>query len=260
MKKSSAALLILSSFSLICFQPLQGVPTGAEEARPIKKEQAATPEKQAQERIAIEKKLSKKEIQEEQAARKKIADDTKAQAKHIARKASSKMKAKAPCGFCTSYNTKPLYCVKSIGANGRTLTFDDETIWEISSSSTSTARSWAPGTYVVIIPNTRWFHSHTYRLENVADHSSVSADLSEGPFMKYAIFISFIDRMTNTIGLTDNSMWNAATDSHTLQLLRSWTNGQAVLMGENRGWFGWPNGNILININENTYIPVHSMR
>lgn len=260
MKKSYTAFLLLSSLSLMCFQPLQGALTETQEEKPRQEEQTVKSHATAQERIVIEKRLSKKEIREEQAARKKAAEETKAQAKRLMKKASSKMKTKAPCGFYNSYNGKPLYRIKSIGANGRTLTFDDETIWEISSSSTSVARSWAPGTYVVIIPNTRWFHTHTYRLENVVDHSAISADLSEGPFMKYAIFISFIDRMTNTIGLTDNSIWNTATDAHTLRLFSSWINGQAVLIGENRGWFGWPNGNILININENAYIPVRVVR
>jgi len=252
MKKTCQTLLILSALSLLCFQPIQGT-------EPLEK-QSSTTELVSKDRIIIEKKLSKKEMLSEQKERRKIAEDNKAKAKKICRKASPQLASKSPCGMYSSYNINPLYIIKSIGATGRTLTFDNETIWEISDSSSYTARNWAPGSYVVIIPNTSWFSSYTYRLENVLDHSSVSANLSEGPFMKYAIFIAFIDRMTNTVGLSDNSIWTVATDSQTLRLFHSWQNGQAILVGENRGWFGWPNGNILVNINENAYIPVHPAR
>lgn len=209
------------------------------------------------ERVSIEKKISKEESRKVQQERKKIAESHQSLAKRLTKEESSSPTPKSPdCLYAPAYS-KPLYIVKGIGASGKTLTFENETIWELSNSSAATARTWNPGAYVIIIPNTSWFSSYTYRLENVLDGSSVSANLSEGPFVKYATFISFVDPMTHSVALTDNTVWTISNDSRSSRILRSWQQGQAVLIGESRGWFGWPNGNILININENDYIAVH---
>ena len=247
MKKTCSAIFFLSALSLFAFHPLQGTTP------------QTTTKNEPKERVVIEKKLTKKEIKSQQQERKKTAEKNKAFATKMSKGGSSNLLQKS-WGAQQTYNTRPLYRVKSIGATGKTLTFDNETIWEVSNSSYNTIRSWTPGAYVVIIPNTSWFSSHTYRIENTYDHSSITANLSEGPFMKYAIFISFIDRMTNTVGLTDNSIWAISSNSRDSKLFNSWQNGQAILIGENRGWFGWPNGNILININENEYISSHRSR
>ena len=249
MKKTSALLCFL-----FCFHLLNGEEKKEEQQTaplPPKKEEIQ------QERVCIEKKLTKKEIRAEKLARKKQADSDKALAKKN-QKSSHNFIAKYPTYASSIYS--PIYRVKGIGASGRTLSFDDETIWEIASSSASTLQYWGPGSGVIIIPNTHWFTSYAYELENVSDHSTVSANLSEGPFMKYAIFITSIDRMNNTILLSDNTAWYCTPSWETNQRLSNWQPGQAVLIGENRGWFGITSGNILININENAYISASSFR
>lgn len=209
-------------------------------------------------RIPLGKAPSGKQLKNIQKARKALAKQHKHQAHrlHLSSKAYEKC-----CGLFNSSSIQPIYRIKGIGATGRTLTFDNETIWEISDSNSKTAKNWAIGSYVVIVPNKSWFSSYTYSLENLSDgRSSVTANLSEGPFKKYATFITGIDRLSNMISLTDGSLWTINSDSSSLTSFRDWKIGQAVLLGESRGWFGWPNGNIVININENNYIPARTYR
>lgn len=253
MKKIYRSLLALSLCSIITFQPCSAEDLAVPEQ--IKKEEILIQKEsdlEAKDRVSIEKRLSKKERKARQLERKVIADKTKAAAKACKKKCLPNMFSK---------HAEPVYRIKSIGANGKTLTFDNEAIWEISDSYASVVKHWMPGSYVVIIPNTSWLSSYTYRLENLSDNrSQARANLSEGPFMKYATYITFIDHISNTIGLTDNTVWSMNWDTATIGKTRSWTQGQAVLLGQNRGWFGWACGNIMININENHYVPVSSYR
>lgn len=238
---------LLLSLTSILFFPLSA------EAQPAESTHSTTEEIG---RIPLGKAPSKKEAHKIAKSRKKIAHSHKKEKKHSS---SSKKEKTKGCGLWNSSYIQPVYRIKGIGASGRTLTFDNETIWEISDSSSSTVRTWSIGSYVVITPNSSWFSSYTYRLENLSDNrSTATANLSEGPFKKYATFINAIDRINNIVSLTDGSLWSIATDSSSLSLFRTWRVGQAVLLGEGRGWFGWPNGNIILNINENQYVPAQS--
>lgn len=253
MKKSLFHLFSSMMLCITYFQPLHAEDERAPQTKP------QTPQEQA--RVRIERTLSPKEHKEEQQARKKVADANKAVAKKASMNSSSTLLQKsAGLLYNPSYYKRPLYQIKDIGWNGKTLSLHDESIWEISDSSAATARSWAPGTCVIIIPNSAWFSSKTYRLENASNGSSVAANLSQGPLVKHAIFISYIDYVTHTIALTDNSTWFVSPDYLSLQIFNTWKIGQAILIGERRGWFGWMNGHILINVNENSYVPVNSYK
>ena len=150
----------------------------------------------------------------------------------------------------TSASAKFVYLIKNIGAKGKTLTTTDETIWEISSSDASKLANWVSNSAIVIMPNHSWFSSYDYILQNKWTNESVRANLSQGPFVKHAIFIQQIDTQFGAIRLSNGTTWKASI-SHDF---RNWRPGQAVLIGENDTWFGRPN--ILININENNFVSV----
>lgn len=248
----------MKNFCSILFLSLISISTiAAEESSSKQKPSPIHIEENA--RIPLGKSPSKKEVKKIQKSRKALAKHHKKEAKK--HNISSKKAKNKCCGLFSPSHIQLVYRIKSIGASGRTLTFDNETIWEISDSYSSTVKRWAIGSYVVIIPNSSWFSSYTYRLENLSDNrSSAAANLSEGPFKKYATFINSIDRLTNMVSLTDGSIWAITSDSSSLTLFRDWKIGQAVLLGESRGWFGWPNSNIMININENNYVPAKTYR
>ena len=248
MKFSSSLILLLLSCSFST-----GGFSKEPEIKPIQEQRDGKHGPIALDRIPLGKKPSKHERKAIQKERRFLAKKQKKQAKRLG--IQSPKSVEKCFGLFDSPYVQPLYRIKGIGATGRTLTFDNETIWELSSSFTDRAKSWTPGSYVVIVPNTRWFSSYTYQLENVSDKSSIPADLSEGPFKKYALYIEAIDRLSNKVSLTDGSFWQIASDSSSSSLFSNWKVGQAVLLGENRGWFGWTNGAIMININENNYIP-----
>ncbi len=171
--------------------------------------------------------------------------------------ANSQMIAKNGPGFNYTYNQYNVTrSVRGVGARGTTLTMDDQTIWEIASSSASTAKKWGAGTTFTIYPNnwsiSSWLSSYEYALYNEATGDWVESTLSEGPFVKYAVLISDIDYYQGYVRLSDGSMWKMGNSYFELQKLATWGTRQAVLVGKNTGWF--TPSFILININQNEYI------
>ena len=142
---------------------------------------------------------------------------------------------------------RPVYFITSVGSGGNTLYTHDETVWLISSRDARKASRWSAQSPITITPNYSYFSSYDYRLINQTTRESVKANLSQGPLMKYALFIRRIDSY-GYIELEDNSQWKVNRSSR----FYTWKIGQAVLLGENSSWFG--REHILVNINENNYM------
>lgn len=118
---------------------------------------------------------------------------------------------KSPLGkVWVSSSAKFVYLIKNIGAKGKTLTTTDETIWEISGSDASKLANWTPNSPIVITPNYSWFSSYDYILQNKWSNESVRANLSQGPFVKHAVFIQQIDTQFGAIRLSNGTTWKAS--------------------------------------------------
>ena len=122
---------------------------------------------------------------------------------------------------------------------------NDETIWAIASNSTSTVASWAQNSPIVVSPS-RWYSQYNYYLTNLHTNETATAKLSQGPFVKYAIFIEQIDWNSGFLTLSNGTRWSIRPSSHT----SPWQTGEAVLIGQSSGWKGY----ILVNINRDTYL------
>ncbi len=142
---------------------------------------------------------------------------------------------------------QPTYYIKSIGADGDTIAMNDETVWSIDGNSSYIAARWVENTPIVITPS-KWYSKYDYYITNKLTNESVTAKLSQGPFVKYSVFIQQIDWYSGAVYLTNGTRWNTSVD----QNFRYWQVGQAILIGENTGWF--EKDYILININENNYV------
>lgn len=153
--------------------------------------------------------------------------------------------------------------VKGVGADGTTLTMDDQTIWKISSATASIARRWTPGTTFIIYPNNWTFSSlfskYEYALYNELTHEHVEARLSQGPFVQYAILTTHIYQNGNAIfvQLSDGSNWKVYDSRNNRETVQEWKVRQAVLVGKNYSSIPFYMAEyILININQNNSITV----
>ena len=153
----------------------------------------------------------------------------------------------------------PCYLLKAVGAEGTTIAMNDETVWAVSPETASIAANWAPGAALLITPNHTWFSHYNYCLENKSTGEYVTANLSQGPFVKYATFIRYKHCCNGDLALSDGSLWRVHAPQG--RLIRAfgpknrypfWKKGQAILIGENDSIFG--GRYILININENNYV------
>lgn len=142
---------------------------------------------------------------------------------------------------------QPTYYIKSIGAGGSTIVMYDETVFAIDDSSAYIAARWVENS-PIIITTSGWGSKYEYCIKNEITKESVTAKLSQGPFEKYAVYISYIDWNNGQVYLKDGSRWEVTPNTNFLY----WTKDQAVLMGKNTGW--WGRDYILININENNYL------
>lgn len=138
---------------------------------------------------------------------------------------------------------RPEYVIKDTGINGKTLATYDETIWEIARGDNSTAARWPKNSPVILSPNTNWFSAYSFRLTNKLRGESVNANISFGPYKKFAIYITDLDHQTGFISLSNGTQWRVDPTSE----FQRWKPGQAVLIGENYAWF--QRDYILININ-----------
>jgi hypothetical protein len=173
--------------------------------------------------------------------------------KHHHRAKTQTCKAKCFGGEWFSQAYQPTYYVKCTGVDGETLTMNDETVWAIANNSMSTVASWAPNSPIVITPS-NWYSQYDYYITNVLTHESATAKLSQGPFVKYSIFIEQIDWNGGFIYLTNGTRWTIAPSNR----VRPWQAGQAVLIGLNTKWLS--RGYILVNINEDNYLEANYVR
>jgi hypothetical protein len=158
---------------------------------------------------------------------------------------SKESKLQAKC-FSVKQAYTPFYYIKSIGVDGETLVTTDETMWQISKHSTKIASRWSPNCTITITPSS-WYSSYDYYLVNNTTGEQVTAKLSQGPFLEYAIFITHLNPYNGTVSLSNGMQWHVSRNRN----FASWQVGQAVLIGNNSSWFG--KDHILININENNY-------
>ena len=168
------------------------------------------------------------------------------------RKHPPQVEAKCWPGGCYLPKYQPTYYIKSIGADGETVTMTDETVWKIADSSAYIAARWIENSPIVITPS-QWYSKYDYYITNKLTDESITAKLSQGPFVKYAVFIQQIDWYNGFVYLTNGTRWNAFADDN----FRSWQVGQAILIGENNGWFA--DNYILINVNENNYVTANRL-
>ena len=173
--------------------------------------------------------------------------------KHSHRAKTKQCKAKCLSSDWFSQAYQPTYYIKSTGVDGETLTMNDETVWAIASNSASTVASWAPNSPIVITPS-KWYSQYDFYITNALTHESATAKLSQGPFVKYAIFIQQIDWNSGFVYLTNGTRWTFSPSCR----IRPWQAGQAVLIGLNTGWAS--NGYILVNINEDNYLEANYLR
>jgi hypothetical protein len=143
---------------------------------------------------------------------------------------------------------QPIYYVKNTGVDGETLTMNDETVWVIAGTSMYTVASWGPNSPIVISPS-RWYSQYEYYITNIFTNETVTAKLSQGPFVEYSILIQQIDWNSGLVYLSNGTRWAIHPDSR----MWPWQAGQAVLIGESSG----PTGYILLNINENVYLEAY---
>jgi hypothetical protein len=145
---------------------------------------------------------------------------------------------------------RPIYYLKDVGAQGRTVSTADETVWAISYGSTYITQFWQPGSPLIIQPNTSLFATSDYYLYNTLTNEHAEADLSQGPFLKYSVLITQINYYNGYVQLSNGTEW-LVSQSQLSTINSLWQLNQAVLIGENTSWFG-PKY-ILVNINENNY-------
>jgi hypothetical protein len=179
----------------------------------------------------------------------KPSKETKSTKQKTAKHDKKSSKCQEKCVAYSAYRPvyQPTYYIKSIGADGGTVSMSDETVWAIADSSAYTASRWIENSPIIITPS-KWYSKYDYYITNKLTNESVTAKLSQGPFVKYSIFIQQIDWCNGYVYLTNGTRWNATPD-HNFQY---WQVGQAILIGENNKWFD--KDYILININENNYV------
>ena len=146
---------------------------------------------------------------------------------------------------------RPTYYVKGVGVDGETLTMNDETVFVIANNSMATVASWTQNSPIVISPS-RWYSQYSYYITNTLTHETATAKLSQGPLVKYAIFIQQIDWNSGYVYLSNGTQWTIRSSNN----MRPWQAGQAVLIGQN----AWLTGYILVNVNEDNYLESSYLR
>lgn len=159
--------------------------------------------------------------------------------------------------------SKPYRLVVSIGGDGKTVEFDDGSVWVIKGSSQGEARRWAANDAVTIYPivvNT-WWHGAKYWIFNESTQSYVYADLSLGPIVngECTNHVITLDLYRGEVLLRDargyENLWQI--DLKDLYKFRNWKIGDAVIIGSNESnraqWYS-PCKYILINVEENKYV------
>jgi hypothetical protein len=131
---------------------------------------------------------------------------------------------------------------------------EDGSYWELDSSDARKILYWNKEIPIVITQNRSWWSRHSYRLIEQTTGESVCATLKRGPSRdsEYTKFISIIDRNQIAVALTNSmSLLVCPDDARTFE---RWSEGQAIIIGNNGGWQNEAYPLLLINVNNNNFV------
>ena len=155
--------------------------------------------------------------------------------------------------------------VRETDAQGSIVTIQDGSVWSVKECDQETVKNWSVHTELTIMPNSLSFWnkltgsrpSHKFRLVNLQNNQTVAANMSLGPF-KYNPNTRKIDRIDYARGeiyLNNNSVWKVDTSSPSMQILRDWQKGHAIICGTNDTWFSLGSPFILISVEKENWLP-----
>lgn len=135
---------------------------------------------------------------------------------------------------------------------GDAIELEDGSIWDVYSGDRYKTLNWMTGDTIIIVPNSEWLSSYSYKLVNINTGAQIKVNLSLGPIYNgiYTHWIVAIDYFHNEIVLEDGTFWKMSSlDS---SVYENWLPNDTIIIGVNDGWFSGSNPNIMINVNTNT--------
>lgn len=143
------------------------------------------------------------------------------------------------------------HCIVGVSAFGDSLEIEDGSQWKIAPYDKSIIESWSTQDPILIIQNNSWFSPYSYRIVNPATHTSIAANLFQGPFQNgaYTRYIMAIDPMRGEVRLNDQTKWQIAWNDY--EIFREWQPNDAIIIGYNSGWNSSLCHGLLINVTLN---------
>ncbi len=159
----------------------------------------------------------------------------------------------------TSYSSFSYHTLKTKGAS-TSIELEDGSWWKISSSDSWILSGWQVGDFVTITPNTGWFSSARFLIQNKSRGTHVKAEIEVGPetYGPYSWLVQSLDVFSGIVCLAQQSI-NGVTQTYWKvdfsdnYLLREWAVNDTVIVGVNDNWFS-SYDNILINVNMNHFL------
>lgn len=143
--------------------------------------------------------------------------------------------------------------ITTFSRDDRQVRLIDGSLWGLSRADSRTVSYWASGDSVVILPNTDWWTSRRFKMQNLHTKEMIDVDMLLGPYVNgpYTRLAVAINYYTGELLLTDGTLWKLpAYDSW---ILSSWMPGEPIMIGQNGpGRFAYPN--ILINVMRAEYV------
>lgn len=135
---------------------------------------------------------------------------------------------------------------------GEYVQLEDGSRWLVSYNDHFVTYNWRSDDTIKIVPNTSWFSSYTYRLENMNSGESVRVNLYDKPTYQgdCTYWITFIDYYNQQLSLSDGTVWSLSGFDYFL--FTKWHPYDTVILGHNKKYSSMPN--ILINCNTLTYV------
>lgn len=137
---------------------------------------------------------------------------------------------------------------------GSSVQLEDGSLWKIADGYHYKTLNWTTSDLVVITPNQEWFTTELFRMTNQNTGVSVRCDMASGPIYhgRYTHWIVGINYYTQEIYLEDGSTWEVTGfDSSTFG---HWLLNDTIIIGVNDGILSSTKPNILINVNNLTYV------
>jgi hypothetical protein len=133
------------------------------------------------------------------------------------------------------YSEADLFVAKVDWSDGYqcTLLLDNGSLWKVSAYDGEKTTYWHTDDPIIIIPNSRSFSLHPYRIVNLANKTSIEVNLVPPPeeFGRYARRIKTIDAEKKEIHLTDNSKYEISHPDPSNLL--AWAINQPIILGAN---------------------------